>query len=165
MPNRAQTTTERQAYWIPAIFVGAMLLVIAVNVVMVFFATSTFPGLDTNKAYVQGLAYNETLKEAAASEALGWEAKAEIAEGGDLFLSLHDAHGQPVSGMDLRGQMVRTATTAMDQTIAFIPVSGQPGRYQAALDLPAKGLWELRVAGTVTATGVVWQWNNRIVVP
>lgn len=165
MPNRAQTTTQRQAYWIPAVFVGAMLLVIAVNIVMVFFATSTFPGLDTDKAYVQGLAYNETLKEAAASEALGWQAKAEIAEGGDLILSLQNAEGQPVTGMDLRGQMVRTATTSMDRVITFTPAMGQPGRYLAALDLPANGLWELRVAGTVTATGVVWQWNDRIMVP
>ena len=85
----AMTGLRRRSLWIPAVFVGAMGLVVAVNGIMVYFATSTFPGLDTDKAYVQGLAYNETLREARASDALGWTAVA-IVEAGRLTVDLAD---------------------------------------------------------------------------
>lgn len=157
-------TKTKQPYWIPAIFIGAMLAIVAVNGVMVYFATSTFPGLDSDKAYLNGLAYNETLKEAAASEALGWKAAPMIGDDGTLVLDLQDHSGLPVTGLSLAGEIVRTATTALDHQIRFTADPAQPGRYRADLAFPAAGLWEVRIAGT-THDGTVWQWNDRIMVP
>ncbi|MBL8709318.1 MAG: FixH family protein [Rhodospirillaceae bacterium] len=164
----AKAVGMRHSYWIPGIFVGAMLLVIAVNGVMVYFATSTFPGLDTDKAYVHGLAYNETLQEAAASAALGWQANLTVARGAGMdqvTVDVIDQSGQPVSGLHLVGDLLRTTTTALDQHVTFSAVVDHAGRYRADIDLPARGLWEVRLAGTATPGGIVWQWNDRIMVP
>lgn len=158
------TSATRQAYWIPGIFVGAMLVIIAVNGVMVYFATSTFPGLDTDKAYVNGLAYNETLKEAAASDALGWRVKAVIESDGGIVLDLSASDGRPVTGLSLQGKLARTTTTALDRDITFVGDPSQPGRYRATVNGLAAGLWELRVAGAAS-DGTVWQATERVMAP
>lgn len=161
---QSPTATHRNAYWIPGIIIGAMLLVVAVNGVMVFFATSTFPGLDNTKAYVNGLAYNETLREAAASNNLAWQAHATIDAQGNISVQIHDKVGEPLSGLTLRGQLLRTTTTAMDRPLTFA-AGATSGHYQAKTDLPAPGLWELRVAAPVPGQDIVWQWHDRIMVP
>jgi hypothetical protein len=46
---------QRRSLWIPALFVGLMLLVVVVNGTMMYFAQSTFSGLDTDQAYQQGI--------------------------------------------------------------------------------------------------------------
>src|SRR3954469_23813706 len=66
---------QRKSLWIPALFIGLMLLVVVVNGTMMYLAESTFSGLDNETAYQDGLEYNATLQEAAASAALGWSAK------------------------------------------------------------------------------------------
>lgn len=158
------TTGHRQSYWIPGIFVGAMLAVIAVNGVMVYFATTTFPGLDTDKAYVNGLAYNETLKEAAASDALGWRVTADITPAGEVILDLAGRDGAPVTDVRLNGKLARTTTTAQDRDIVFTGDPVHPGRYRAPADGLAAGLWELRIAGTAP-NGTIWQANERVMAP
>jgi nitrogen fixation protein FixH len=154
----------REALWIPAVFVGAMALVVAVNGVMVYFATSTFPGLDTSKAYVNGLAYNETLQDSAAAKALGWQGEASVVDG-KLSVVVHDSHGQPVTGLQLHGAIVRPTTTVLDHPLQLTADPQQPGRYLTPLILPASGLWELRLATASGVDGVLWQWNERIMVP
>lgn len=158
------TTRTKQPYWIPGLFVGIMLAIVAVNGVMVYFATSTFPGLDTDKAYVNGLAYNETLKEAAASEALGWRAVTGVATDGKLTLDLSGPDGAPLAGLALTGAMVRPATTRLDHKLTFGADPLKEGRYVADQAFPAAGLWEVRVAARA-GDGTVWQWNDRIMAP
>jgi nitrogen fixation protein FixH len=158
------TTRTKQPYWIPGLFVGIMLAIVAVNGVMVYFATSTFPGLDSDKAYVNGLAYNETLKEAAASEALGWRTNTSLTTDRRLILDLGDQSGAPLSGLNLAGAMVRPATTSLDHKLSFAADPAKPGRYIADIAFPAEGLWEIRVAATAR-DGIVWQWNDRIMAP
>lgn len=160
----AKASHPRKALWIPATFVAAMSLVVVVNGIMVYFATSTFPGLDTTKAYVHGLAYNETLQGSAASKALGWQAMASIADG-RLRVSVQDRHGLPVSGLTIHGEIVRRTTTAFDQRIQLTADPVQAGQYVTGLDLPAAGLWELRLVARNAADGTIWQWNDRIVAP
>lgn len=162
--NRAVPATDRKSSWIPAIFVGAMGLVVVVNVIMVYFATSTFPGLDTDKAYVHGLAYNDTLRQAAASDALGWSASASVS-GGRLTVDIANSAGSPVTDLALQGAIVRPATTVMDRHITLSADPAHPGRYAAEIELPAGGLWELRLVAGNAPGGTPWQWTDRIIVP
>lgn len=162
--QRIMTGGFRKSLWIPALFIGAMSLVVAVNGIMVYFATSTFPGLDTDKAYVHGLAYNETLRESKASEALGWTATATVIDG-RLAVDLRTEDGGAVTGIDLRGRIVRPATTSMDREIVMSPHPSQPGRYETSLDLPGRGLWELRLVAADARGGTTWQSVHRVIVP
>ena len=47
--------------WIPWAFAGGLLLVVAVNAVLVYYAVSTFTGVTTPRAYEQGRRYDEVL--------------------------------------------------------------------------------------------------------
>ena len=137
----------RKALWIPALFIGLMLLVVAVNGTMMYFAESTFSGLDTDKAYQEGLEYNTTLQEAAANAALGWTAKTTFvatASGRHVAVTITDKTGAPVAGLQVTARLVRPVSTAFDQVLTLRPEAG--GTYGADVTLPASGSWELRLS-------------------
>jgi nitrogen fixation protein FixH len=159
----ANPQSPRKSLWIPTLMVGLMLLVVAVNGAMIFFAQSTFSGLDTTKAYQQGLAYNATLKEARANAALGWTARTEftaIAGGRHIAITISSKDGDPVEGLHVVAHLVRPVSTAFDQLL-ILHHEGS-GTYGADLALPAGGSWELRL--TATGDGTTWQTMQRVFV-
>lgn len=148
---------QRRALWIPAIFVGLMLLVVAVNGTLIYFATHTFSGLDTDHAYQEGLDYNTTIAAAAASAALGWKADVAVqptAQGDRLTLRLTDKSGRPVAGLKVTAHLVRPVSTAFDRVVELLPASAA-GQYQADVALPARGKWEIRLVAR--GSGPQWQ--------
>ena len=154
------SAAPRKSLWIPAVFVGFMLTVVAVNGAMIFFAQSTFSGLDTTRYYQQGVQYNTVLEESAASAALGWTAKAELTDD-HLALRIADKAGQPVVGLHVTVHLVRPATTAFDQVLT-LKAARESGVYDADLKLAAAGAWELRISATGGAAP--WQSTQRIFV-
>lgn len=121
-----------------AVFFAVMLLA---NAVFVYFAVTTFGGVDTEDAYRKGIAYNRALEDAATQTGLGW--KISLAYDGDrgsLTLTVADAAGLPVSGLDITGRLLHPATTARDVTLERFEDHGN-GRYLRALDPTVKGAW------------------------
>ena len=156
---------ERKSLWIPALFIGLMLGVVAVNGTMVYFAEHTFSGLDTQHYYEQGNEYNAIMKDAAASAALGWSAQAAIKPvtgGRHLSLQIADQNGQPVTGLKLQVHIVRPVSTAFDQVLALKPSAATPGTYGTDVTLPALGVWELRFSAPDGSTP--WQMTERVFV-
>jgi nitrogen fixation protein FixH len=156
---------ERKSLWIPALFVGLMLGVVAVNGTMMYFAEHTFSGLDTKNPYEQGNEYNAIMKDAAASAALGWTARAAVAPtagGHRLSVEISDKTGQPVTGLHLQVHLVRPVSTAFDQVLALKPSTTKPGTYAADVALPALGVWELRFSSPDGSTP--WQMTERVFV-
>lgn len=133
----------RRSRWIPWVFVGGMLLVVAVNAVLVFASVSTFTGLTVAGSYDRGRAYNQVLSEAARQDALGWRAEV-AAEGRLLRVGVADREGLPVPGR-LDG-VLRAPLEGTDLSLALVAVA--PGRWQAALDAPRAGQWEVRLTMT-----------------
>jgi len=157
------TQPRRKSLWIPALFIGLMLLVVAVNGTMMYFAESTFSGLDTDKAYQQGLEYNATLQEAAASAALGWTAKtafAPAAAGRHVAVTIADRTGAPIAGLQVTARLVRPVSTAFDQVLTLRPEAA--GTYGADVALPALGSWELRLSARDGKSN--WQTVQRVFV-
>lgn len=116
-------------------------IIITVNVIFIVQATRTFRGEDQPRSYVQGLNYNETLADRAAQAALGWSATAGV-EDGMIVVTINDAAGHPVDGLDLQGMLRHPADTARDVPLDFQPRAA--GRYAAPLDAAASGRWILR---------------------
>jgi nitrogen fixation protein FixH len=100
---------RQPGWWIPWTFVAGFLLVVAVNGVMIWFATTSWTGLVTDRAYERGLDYNRNLEAAAAMAALGWQAKlvaATRADGSREFtLEARDKEGAPLSGLVIEGKL------------------------------------------------------------
>ncbi len=144
------TVTEqpdpRRGRWIPWIFVGGMLVVVAVNFGMVYAAISTFTGVTVSRAYERGRAYDQVLDEAARQQALGWQAAVALA-GNRLSITVRDRDGQPVGGT-LEGVLRRPLQgTELPLDLA---ASGA-GSWATRVEVPQPGQWEVRA--TLTASG------------
>lgn len=136
----ATTHDPRRSRWIPWAFVGGMLLVVVVNLVMVYFAVSTFTGVTVPRSYERGRGYDAVLTEAARQDALGWRAELRLA-GGTLSLVATDRDGRPVAGR-VEGVLLRPLE-GTELPLAFAPRGG--GRWAAEVQPPQRGQWEARL--------------------
>ena len=132
--------------------VGFFGIVLAVNVVFVYLALDSFTGVETEQPYLKGLAYNETLKEADAQQALGWE----VSLSRDVLGPRHwrivatfvGADGHEVTGLDVRLGLRRPASDSYDVTLELLPDG--TGRYVSDHVFSLEGQWDLRL---VASTG------------
>jgi len=134
-PNRSR--------WIPWVFVGAFGVIIAVNMVLVYAALTTFTGVTTGKSYDRGRNYNAVLAEAARQDALGWSARVAL-EGGVLTVVAVDREGLPLGGR-VEGVLHRPLEGA-ELRLDF--AAAGPGRFIAFAELPAQGQWDARLSLT-----------------
>lgn len=129
---------------------GAMVaffsVIIAVNVLFLYYAVTTFSGVETNDAYRKGIAYNERLAEARQIEKLGWQGKLVAGKDRTIELTLLSAEGVPVRGVDIAARVGRPSTDKFDGDIAF--VASDDGRYIADAKSLAAGNWIVTVEVT-----------------
>ena len=138
----ASLSPPRRSAWIPWLFVGGLLLVVAVNAGLIYFAVSTFTGVTVGRAYDKGRAYNHVLEEAARQEALGWQPVVRLA-GDGLHVAVTDREGRPVAG-----RLVGVLRRPVEGTeVEVSPEADGPGRWQASVTLRA-GQWEARLRVT-----------------
>ncbi|WP_431272359.1 FixH family protein [Dankookia sp. P2] len=148
----------RRSAWIPWVFVGGLLLVVAVNAVLIVTAVRSFTGLTTGHSYDRGRAYNHVLAEAARQDALGWTAQVTLA-GGVLRVTARDRAGAPVAGR-LEGVLRRPVEGT---ELPFAPAVDLPGAWQAPVALRA-GQWEARLRLTA-ADGSHIDIRQRVIAP
>ena len=144
--------------WIPWCFVGGMLLVVAVNAVLVWFALSSFTGVATPRAYDRGRTYNDVLTEAARQDALGWRA-ATTFEGNELRVRVTDAPGAPVQG-ELGGVLLRPLS-GESLALGFRRIG--PGLWAATVRPPHPGLWQARLR--LQGPGGAFDIRERVIAP
>ena len=124
-------------------------VIFAVNGVFVYYALTTFNGVHTENAYLKGLNYNATIEAAEQQAALGWRMETVLTPtetGGALTVTMRSADGEPVDGLGMNGVFWRPAQQGLDRPVVLQQVGA--GRYQARVDLPARGQWELRLIAT-----------------
>lgn len=162
---------RRPGWWYPHLFVAGFAVVIAVNAALVYFATSTFAGLETDGAYEKGLRYNQALAGDHAQRELGWTAAAEIAPAGTptqdggraatLTVSVRDRAGSALDGLDVRVALTRPTTAGYDQEVR-LEGRGE-GRYAATVVLPKPGQWDVQVVAAGPAG--TFQLTKRVMLP
>jgi nitrogen fixation protein FixH len=137
----------RRGHWIPWAFVAFFGIVLAANGALIWFAFQSWTGLATGSAYQRGLAYNRTLEAAKQQAALGWKVGFSFEQTGErqamIELTLEDRHGDLLESAKVEATIVRPTHAGYDfvQTLAHRTA----GRYQALLDLPLPGQWEIRI--------------------
>lgn len=146
------TSSRPKGWWYPYIFVGAFMVVVGVNGALAYFATSTFNGLETQNAYEKGRLYNQTLAEAEAQKALGWQvilsAEQAIKERPgdyptDLVITATGPDGAALEGLEVVAEVRRPTQAGMDQQVRL--TRRDAGRYGVVVTLPEPGQWEVRV--------------------
>lgn len=136
----ASTFDPRRGRWIPWAFVGGMTVVVLVNLVLVYFAISTFTGVTVPRAYERGRGYDQVLAEAARQDALGWRTEVTLA-GGAVTVSATDRDGRAIAGR-IEGVLLRPLEGA-ELPLVFAPRG--VGRWAAEALPPQRGQWEARL--------------------
>lgn len=146
----AMARTRARGWWYPLIFVGGMLVVIVVNGIMMYFATTTFTGIETENPYEKGLTYNKTLAESRAQADMGWTvnfafdpATGGTVHGGRLTLAYRDRDGKPLDAMQVEARIVRPTSAHHDRILAVSETA--PGVYGVTLDQPLPGIWDVHL--------------------
>jgi nitrogen fixation protein FixH len=133
------------------ILLGFFGVVFAVNGVFVYSALRTLPGLERGATYEAGLRYNTTLAEARAQENLHWSHKAQFLPASRIGVTMASADGSPVAGLVIEGWLERPASDGADQHLIFKEVD--TGRYEAAVETPPPGAWDVTFKAQKTRPG------------
>lgn len=138
----------RQPGWyIPWIFVAGFAVVIAVNLVMVHYAVSSWTGVQTEQHFMKGIKYNEDLAGARAQAERGWKVETEFTgtepQKGLVALTLHDKYGNLLKDAKVKVTFIRPTSEGHDVALD-LPYLGE-GRFGAPVALPMPGQWDLRV--------------------
>lgn len=145
-----------------AIILGFFATVFAVNIVMVWLAVDSFPGLVSRDAYREGLAWNRTLDAKRAQDRLGWRVAVGLTGTGlarSVAAEFRDRAGVPLSGMAVTARLIRPVVQGHDLTLTLTETA--PGRYTAPVALPFAGNWRLAVeAGSGKET--VWRMERSL---
>lgn len=114
-------------------------VIMAVNAAFVYFALNSWPGLSSDQAYEDGLAYNKTLQAAAVQKSLGWTSALNLTDDGAINVQVLDKLGLPVRGLDISLRMLRPTHEQDDLSPELMEVS--EGLYTANLANIARGQW------------------------
>ena len=122
-------------------------VVLAVNVLFIVKAYTTFSGEDEQKPYMQGIEYNQTLDRRALQARLGWKATVAVTRigqgGANVLVSLSDRSGVPIAHVVLGALLKHPSDAGKDRQIVLHPIGD--GRYEGtALNVPT-GAWDVTV--------------------
>jgi nitrogen fixation protein FixH len=138
--NMDRPLTGRTVLYAMLAFFG---VIIAVNGTFLYFALSSFPGLSTEHAYEEGVAYNQTLALAARQNAAGWVSQVSFSQPETINLTLTGPSGTGVGGLALEGLLMRPAHNRLDQKMPLVEV--RPGQYRGVVSKALPGRWRLEV--------------------
>lgn len=126
--------------------IGFFGVIFAVNGVFLYFAMKSWPGLTTDKAYVEGIEYNQVLEAAEQQQALGWISAIEyrtVDGHGVIRVLLSDRDLQPIDGAEPYITLTRPVGSDTSMTVSAIAV--EPGIYDAILPALNDGRWRVTV--------------------
>jgi len=148
--------------WIPWSFVAFFAVVLIANGSLVVLAVKSWPGLETSSAYQRGLAYNKMLAAASEQAELGWKVGFHFVQDGPrrgvVQVDLEDRFGNLLRQAEVRAQFVRPTSEGSDLRLHLAHQTG--GRYQAEVELPLEGQWDVRIAAS--SNGQIYRLSERI---
>ncbi len=127
---------------VPWVITAFFISFIVPLVCFAWIAFSHKPSEVTEHAYDKGLVYNRTLEEGSAQAALGWQATLAMKKNVLTFV-LIDKDKKPIRGAEVKVWFLRASEATLDQRNAMHETA--PGRYEATLASPVRGLWEAHV--------------------
>lgn len=146
-------TERKPGWWYPYIFVAAFMVVVVVNGILIYSATATFSGLETENHYEKGNSYNRDIEMAKRQDELGWQVEAKVSalnpDAPDtkrhvaIEASFKTKDGQPIEGMAVRALFIRPVQPGHDVSVPLSPKG--KGIYTTDADLDFHGVWDLRV--------------------
>jgi nitrogen fixation protein FixH len=136
--------------WIPSLFVLGFLVVVAVNTVLIVTATGSFSGLVVAHPYKKGAEYSRLHQALLEQKELGWQYGLQAVTQADgqvrLIMQWRDSAALALSDLVVTLEASRPVENIAPLSVELQPRGG--GRYEALLELPRDGLWDLRIAAS-----------------
>ena len=143
--------------------IGFFVTVMGVNGLMAYLAVETFSGIQTEKPYENGLAFNREIARARAQESQGWKVEEHIdrAASGSVTITihLHKADDTVITGLSLVA-LLKSPTNSRNDCKTLLNDQGD-GTYTAVFPCGA-GQWDLETTARLKDE-VVYQSVNRII--
>ncbi len=118
--------------------------IISVNLLMAWYANTSWSGLVVKNSYVASQEFNGKLEEARRQEALGWKADIDMT-GKGISLFLHDGAGKPLEVLAIEAKAFHRKAAA---TGVPVTLSGAGGAWSSAQEF-VPGLWRIEVDATL----------------
>ena len=145
--RRAVGWFKQPNVWIPSCFFGMFFVIFAANAAMVGVALDSWRGLVTTDAYDKGVAYQQAVDAEAREAALGWSVDLTVdhpqPRRADVMIQVTGANGQPLEADSVEIGFVRPTQEGYDSVHSLTKLGG--GKFHKSVQLPLKGLWELRI--------------------
>jgi nitrogen fixation protein FixH len=123
--------------------------VAAVNGLMIHYALSTFPGVEDDRAYEHGLAYNNDISAAQHQNQLGWKVDGrftrELGGMASLIITMKDPQGVPQTGLAISAQLEFMPDGRRDLVMALTETSA--GEYRGEIKAEP-GSWLLDLSAS-----------------
>jgi nitrogen fixation protein FixH len=120
-----------------AITISFFAIIIAVNLTLVFFASTSWTGLVVANSYVASQNFNRDAAEARQQQALGWQMKLAF-DRGRARISILDRDNQPLPGLRMHAILQRPTDEAGDQDLKL--QDGGAGIYVSQVPI-SRGVW------------------------
>lgn len=126
----------------PHYFIVFFVILIILDSVFVYLATSTHRGVVTENAYNQGLNYNKIIEASKKQNDLNW--KSEIIYQDDfLNFYLENEKKDSFDGASVTAFLVRPTQTGYDFSIKL--EKQRNGKFQKLIKFPLKGQWDVKI--------------------
>jgi nitrogen fixation protein FixH len=139
-------------------------VVVGVNIVMVTLAIGTMPGLENDKPYQVGLAYNAEIEAARAAAARHWTVTSHVSRDSKgratVSVEARDAGGALINGLTVSVRLLRPTDQRSDRAMELRERA--PGSYQGEAADVAAGAWDVEI-DAARASERLFRSRNRIV--
>jgi len=154
--------TGRKVFLALVAFFG---IITVANVVMIWLAVGSFPGVVTESAYKSGREYASVLEAAETQRALGWRLDEQVVSSGPaggvaIRIDANDRTGAPLSGLSVFATLASPTHDGLDRRATLR--EGEVGLYTGTAEGLPTGQYDLAIEAT-SGSGEVFRSVNRIV--
>lgn len=120
--------------------------VATVDAYFIMKALETHSGVVTENAYEKGLAFNDTLKKAAAQDVLNISDTITLTDS-LLVWTTKDANGTPLAAQNVTAKIIRTVQKKYDFEVTL--TEKETGTYESPISLPLRGKWTVKLEAEI----------------
>lgn len=129
-----------------AILGGFFGIMIAVNIVFVYFAFTSFSGLSVEDPYLKGLNYNRELRAKRNQDELGWNSEIQfvssVSQQGRLIVTVSGKNDVELPDLDIVARIINPVDGNSDFVVAM---EKKQSRYEADIKFSRAGQWDVRI--------------------